>query len=722
VLKVGGYSLHCFDIVIKKNEVRANNLLPFMFQNYKTINKLIPLSEIQHDEDIFYMSEKAYVNGWEKFTNKPYEVFGKPVSYNILWKKQYSYKSKREITRSDEQFDTKQNDKKNENIDLYTGNEIGCSTFKVKSTAPRISIVTPSYNQNEFLEECIDSILSQNYPNLEYIIMDGGSTDGSVEIIKKYEKYLAYWQSKPDGGQYAAISQGFKKSTGEIMGWLNSDDKYHENSLFKTTYIFEQNPLVEWITGRPTAWNENGELVRVFEDLPLWDRKKYLKKIFKNICIQQESTFWRKSLWLKAGSYLRTDLQFAGDLELWIRFFRYARLYTIDTMLGGYRYQPNQKTKLFMQKYIEEGEQIVDQEISEIHKEEFPLMLDAPQPICFKESEFNQYKRSLLTDKKETHHANFRPHRNYIPFLSNSNSSPIIATSISPQDIDKQQQAIQSWLNIGFKVVSMNCGDEINIINQYFPEVEFISADRNAMQSKGKPFVYIDDLFHYLKKTGAEVSGIVNSDIYLLQDRTFLNFIKKEARNSLIYGSRIDVESFCDLQGDIYDRGFDAFFFSNSVFSNIPPSEFCLGTTWWDYWVPLVLSLKKYSIKKIVYPFVFHKKHPYNWNRKEFVNTGRKVLEFLYDQSLKEINLKCHENNWISFNLEFLKFLHNQFSKNTFTKDEKDLLLFRYTQSFANYVLKFLRVSSAELKFPEKTKLPIRGGIAALKNQMINFQ
>jgi glycosyltransferase involved in cell wall biosynthesis len=112
----------------------------------------------------------------------------------------------------------------------------------VKSELPKISIVTPSFNQGRFIEKTILSVIEQDYPNLEYIIIDGGSTDESVEIIKKYEKHLAYWVSEPDRGQSHAINKGFERATGEIFGWLNSDDWYHPGALKALAEAFAANP------------------------------------------------------------------------------------------------------------------------------------------------------------------------------------------------------------------------------------------------------------------------------------------------------------------------------------------------------------------------------------------------------------------------------------------------------------------------------------------------
>ncbi len=250
---------------------------------------------------------------------------------------------------------------------------------------PTISLVTPSYNQGKYLEECIDSVLSQNYPNLEYIVMDGGSTDNSVEIIKRYEKYLTYWQSRPDGGQYAAITDGLRRTDGEIMTWLNSDDKYHPNAFFTVASLFMLRKDVEWITGRSNTLAENGRQRWISEYPVFWRRLKYLKKQFKDPWIQQEGTFWRRRLWEKSGATLRRDLDFAGDLELWTRFFRYARLYTADALLAGYRYQPESKARRFMDKYLQEANEVLDEELRLFKNGCYPELPPTPQPLTVRD-------------------------------------------------------------------------------------------------------------------------------------------------------------------------------------------------------------------------------------------------------------------------------------------------------------------------------------------------
>jgi glycosyltransferase involved in cell wall biosynthesis/ADP-heptose:LPS heptosyltransferase len=276
-----------------------------------------------------------------------------------------------------------------------TSIEIPNIIVKYKTDLPKISIVTPSYNQSKYLEECIDSILSQNYPNLEYIIMDGGSTDGSVEIIKKYEKFLTYWQSIPDGGQYAAIDKGFNISTGEIMTWINSDDKHHPDSLFKAAYIFQKYPNIEWITGKPTAWNAQGQLIDV-GPIHIWDGKEHNSSGRKKYYIQQEATFWKRDLWNRAGAKINTQLQFAGDFELWIRFFKYAQLFSIDTIFGGFRHHTTQKTKLFMEKYYQEAEYVENKEKDSLSSEELTRIPPAPKPICFDDNDFMKFKSQVL--------------------------------------------------------------------------------------------------------------------------------------------------------------------------------------------------------------------------------------------------------------------------------------------------------------------------------------
>ena len=212
---------------------------------------------------------------------------------------------------------------------------------------PKISIITPSFNQGRFIEETIRSVLLQNYPNLEYIILDGGSTDETLNKIKQYEPFITYWESNKDDGQYWAINKGFSLSSGRIMCWLNSDDMLFPNACYSVASVFKNNKTVKWITGIPAHWTENGKLYQILENNIAYNRYLLAHACYESRAvhwIMQECTFWTRDLWLASGSYLDTHLNYAADFELWLRFAKFAYLYRVNSLLGGNRRHAGQKT------------------------------------------------------------------------------------------------------------------------------------------------------------------------------------------------------------------------------------------------------------------------------------------------------------------------------------------------------------------------------------------
>jgi glycosyltransferase involved in cell wall biosynthesis len=199
---------------------------------------------------------------------------------------------------------------------------------------PRITLVTPVYNSDRFIEQTIRSVLNQRYPNLEYIIVDGGSTDGTLDIIRKYESRVSWWISESDRGMYDALNKGFARGTGEIMGWISATDQLHLGGLLVVGSIFKAFPRVEWITGIPTNFNEQGMAIHVGWQ-QRWSRFRFLAGA--NRYIQQESTFWRRGLWERAGSRMDDSRRNANDFELWVRFFCHAQLYPVAALIGGFR-------------------------------------------------------------------------------------------------------------------------------------------------------------------------------------------------------------------------------------------------------------------------------------------------------------------------------------------------------------------------------------------------
>lgn len=212
----------------------------------------------------------------------------------------------------------------------------------------KISVVTPSYNQATHLRGTLDSIHSQNYPELEHIVIDGGSTDGSAEIIKEYADKLAYWCSEPDGGQYQAINKGFDRSTGEIMAWLNSSDLYLPWTLATVKALFEQFPDVEWISSRRKVCVTEKGVFEGLVELAGFSGTRMSRGLHggpgNGDFIQQETCFWRRSLWEKIGGRITDRYRYAADFWLWGEFFKHARCTGVEAPLAAFRFHGDQRS------------------------------------------------------------------------------------------------------------------------------------------------------------------------------------------------------------------------------------------------------------------------------------------------------------------------------------------------------------------------------------------
>jgi len=226
---------------------------------------------------------------------------------------------------------------------------------------PRITVVTAVYNGEAYLEDTIRSIVYQGYPNLEYIIVNDGSTDRTMEIVRDYERYLTAWINQTNQGLYAALNAGFARSSGEIMGWLNCSDKLHTGGLAVVGSVFATFPRIEWITGRPTGFNTLGMTTHI-DDLKRWSRYRFLAGA--NQYIQQESTFWRRNLWDRAGGRVDSSYSDVGDFELWVRFFRHAQLYSVDGLIAGYRFHLDAISYAGREIYDRRCNEIIDRELS----------------------------------------------------------------------------------------------------------------------------------------------------------------------------------------------------------------------------------------------------------------------------------------------------------------------------------------------------------------------
>jgi glycosyltransferase involved in cell wall biosynthesis len=204
---------------------------------------------------------------------------------------------------------------------------------------PKISIVTPSYNQAAFLEQTIRSVLEQNYPNLEYIIIDGGSTDGSVDIIRKYIDKLAYWVSEKDEGHADALNKGFRRATGEIAAFLNSDDLYCPGVLKDIAETFMADKDVDFVFGNRITVDENGRTLR--DDRHT--RFSFAALVLYGMIVSQPATFWKRELFEKYG-YFSREYFFSFDYEFFCRIGAHIKAKHIRKHLAKFRRHTTSKT------------------------------------------------------------------------------------------------------------------------------------------------------------------------------------------------------------------------------------------------------------------------------------------------------------------------------------------------------------------------------------------
>jgi len=220
---------------------------------------------------------------------------------------------------------------------------------------PKISVVTPSYNQAAYLERTIRSVLDQGYPNTEYIIIDGGSTDGSVEIIKKYAERLAFWVSEPDQGQAHAINKGLKRATGDWVAWQNSDDVFYPGAFHQLALAATKQPNASLVIGNMNLIDETGKVLRDVK----YVKPTYEALLAEGMVLANQATFWRRNLHTDIG-YISEELDCAFDYEWFLRILNNnVSAFHVNSVWGALRYHEATKTSSRQSTFDLEFDQIL---------------------------------------------------------------------------------------------------------------------------------------------------------------------------------------------------------------------------------------------------------------------------------------------------------------------------------------------------------------------------
>lgn len=224
------------------------------------------------------------------------------------------------------------------------------------SKKPLISVITPCWNSETYIERTIHSVLQQEYSNVEYIVIDGASKDATIKIIKHYADRISYWSSEPDKGMYDAINKGIRQANGEILAYLNSDDIYYPGTLSFVAQHFAEHPEVDFIFGDLNFIDEN-DRVLFKQAYPDFNLPRF--RSMRHAAIGQPAAFWRRSLWTSVGEF-DTTLKMASDFDFFIRAGVIGQLLHAPKVLAGFRVHPKSMT----QRQIK----VSHSEVDEIHR------------------------------------------------------------------------------------------------------------------------------------------------------------------------------------------------------------------------------------------------------------------------------------------------------------------------------------------------------------------
>lgn len=258
---------------------------------------------------------------------------------------------------------------------------------------PKITVITPSYNQGQYIEDTILSVINQDYPNLEYIIIDGGSTDNTVEVIKKYQDKIHYWVSEKDSGQSNAINKGLRKATGEIINWINSDDQLQPGSLSVIAKHFTDNPDAAIVHGRIEYFGETKNYYST--NLPLQDIET---RYVSHICMPQPASFFHRKL-IDEHGYLDESLHFSMDTDLFLRAGLHYPLVQIEDVIARFRlHQTSKSVSAFSKTFLSDNKRIFSRVLATIGE---PSAIDEMKKIDLYDEPAYLYKKPVR--KFDTH-------------------------------------------------------------------------------------------------------------------------------------------------------------------------------------------------------------------------------------------------------------------------------------------------------------------------------